>query len=117
MNDARIIDRGRGPEIADTRITVYDLIDYLEHGWRPSAIADLFQITEQQVNAGIRYLDAHRSEVMAAYRRNLERVSAGNSPDLQAKLDASHQKMLALREELASAAVEGNRNARSGARR
>ncbi len=28
--EARIINRGRGPEIAGTRITVYDIMDY----WR-----------------------------------------------------------------------------------
>jgi uncharacterized protein (DUF433 family) len=28
MLDAKIIDRGRGPEIAGTRITVYDVLDF-----------------------------------------------------------------------------------------
>ena len=32
-HEATIIDRGRGPEIAGTRITVYDVMDYLKHGW------------------------------------------------------------------------------------
>ena len=31
---AQIIDRGRGPEIAGTRITVYDVLDYFQEGWR-----------------------------------------------------------------------------------
>ena len=31
--EAKIIDRGRGPEIAGTRITVFDVMDYLENGW------------------------------------------------------------------------------------
>ena len=29
-----IINRGRGPEIAGARITVYDVLDYLQAGWR-----------------------------------------------------------------------------------
>jgi hypothetical protein len=28
MLEAKIINRGRGPEIAGTRITVYDILDY-----------------------------------------------------------------------------------------
>src|SRR5262249_35113813 len=30
-----IINRGRGPEIAGTRITVYDIMDYYQLGWPP----------------------------------------------------------------------------------
>ena len=41
---ARIIDRGRGPEIAGTRITVYDILDYWQDGWHSTAIAALFCI-------------------------------------------------------------------------
>jgi len=28
----KIINRGRGPEIEGTRITVYDVLDYRKHG-------------------------------------------------------------------------------------
>jgi hypothetical protein len=34
-----IIDRGRGPEIAGTRITVYDILDYTTIGWHHTASA------------------------------------------------------------------------------
>ena len=29
--EAKIIERGRGPEISGTRITVFDVMDYLKH--------------------------------------------------------------------------------------
>lgn len=32
MLEAKIIDRGRGPEVAGTRITVYDVLDYHKAG-------------------------------------------------------------------------------------
>ena len=32
MLEAKIIDRGRGPEVAGTRITVYDVLEYLSAG-------------------------------------------------------------------------------------
>ncbi len=36
---ASIINRGRGPELAGTRITVYRIMDYLGDNYSPSAIA------------------------------------------------------------------------------
>jgi uncharacterized protein (DUF433 family) len=40
VTESVIIDRGRGPEIAGTRITVYDIVDYLEEGWHPTSVTD-----------------------------------------------------------------------------
>ena len=40
MLEAKIIDRGRGPEIAGTRITVYDVLDYHKSEWHRDMIAD-----------------------------------------------------------------------------
>ena len=42
-----IINRGRGPEIAGTRITVYDVLDYLQAGWRYDQIAGLFRFSRR----------------------------------------------------------------------
>ena len=39
MNKIEIIDRGRGPEIAGTRITVYTIWDYASTGDHHSSIA------------------------------------------------------------------------------
>ncbi len=83
-----IINRGRGPEIAGTRITVYDILDYTEQGWHPRAIADWLQLSSAQVLVAIGYIDEHRGEVMATYRQILERSARGNPPEVQAKLDA-----------------------------
>ncbi len=88
MIEARIIDRGRGPEIEGTRITVYDILDYHLDGWHRDMIADNFDISSAQVEIAIRYIDEHRDEVMAVYQKMLERDARGNPPELQAKLDA-----------------------------
>jgi len=45
---AKIIDRGRGPEIAGTRITVYDVMNYLQEGWRYDQIAGLFRLSQTE---------------------------------------------------------------------
>ena len=85
-----IINRGRGPEIAGTRITVYDILDYSD--WHHTTIAAWFRISLRQVLAARQYIEDHKEEVMAEYQEMLERDARGNPPELQAKLDAIHAK-------------------------
>ncbi len=96
MLEAKIINRGRGPEIAGTRVTVYDILDYHKEGWHRDRIASLFRISSRQVDAAIRYIVEHRDEVMEAYGRILARHARGNPPELQARLDAGHERFLAM---------------------
>src|SRR6516165_7367038 len=91
MNSA-IVDRGRGPEIAGTRITVYDVMDYYRQNWHHTAIATWLRLSSDQVLAAIQYIEAHKDEIQVEYNKMLERETKGNSPDVQAKLDAIHAK-------------------------
>jgi uncharacterized protein (DUF433 family) len=91
-----IINRGRGPEIAGTRITVYDILDYTTMDWHPTAIAAWLRISSRQVLAAIQYIEAHKEVVMANCQKMLERDARGNPPELQARLDATHAKYQAL---------------------
>ena len=75
-----IIDRGRGPELAGTRVTVYCVMDYVRAGDPPSQIAEDLDLSEQQVQAALEYISAHRDEVEAQYEAILKRVSQPN-PD------------------------------------
>jgi uncharacterized protein (DUF433 family) len=100
MFEATIIDRGRGPEIAGTRVTVYDVLDYLEEGWPRKEIAHLFHLSASQLDVAAYYIEVHRDEVTKEYRRILERCARGNPPQLQARLDAGHQRLLAMVKEL-----------------
>ena len=86
MKESVIIDRGRGPEIAGTRITVYDIVDYLEEGWHAAAIAAFFRISSREVDAAIRYIQEHEEDVRSEYRpsstgppRETPRTSSPNS--------------------------------------
>jgi uncharacterized protein (DUF433 family) len=88
----RIIDRGRGPEIEGTRITVYDILDYYLENWHHTAIAVTLRLSSAQVLTAIRYIEEHKEEVMASYQKILERCARGNPPEVQAKLDAIHAK-------------------------
>jgi uncharacterized protein (DUF433 family) len=91
-----IIDRGRGPEIRGTRITVYSIIDYLLEGWPPDRIAAWLDLSSREVEAAIAYIREHDIEVLKEYIAILERAARGNPPELQAKLDASHERFLQL---------------------
>jgi uncharacterized protein (DUF433 family) len=45
----RIIDRGRGPELEGTRITVYCVMDYVLAGDPPARIAEELKLSEPEV--------------------------------------------------------------------
>ena len=95
-----IIDRGRGPEISGTRITVYDVWEYSKAGWHQTAIAALFRLSSAQTIAALDYIEAHKSEVLAEYQRIMDRIGQGNPPELQAQFAASHARLQVFREQL-----------------
>lgn len=68
---AKIIDRGRGPEIAGTRITVYDVMDYVQKGWRSDQIAGLFRLPLEDIQVALQYIKDHKEEVLTVYQRIL----------------------------------------------
>lgn len=99
--EATIINRGRGPEIAGTRITVYDVMDYLKHGWHRDRIAALFRLSSQDVQAAIDYIEQHRNEVEADYDRILERQRTHtNPPEWEARIEQSQGVAQRLRDQL-----------------
>lgn len=67
-----IIRTERGLTIAGTRITVHDIMGHLEAGWTPKLLRNWLPLTEEQLNAALLYIDAHRSEVEAEYQTVLQ---------------------------------------------
>jgi uncharacterized protein (DUF433 family) len=113
--EGKIIKTGRGPEIAGTRMTVYDVIEYYKTGWHRDMIAAILSLSSQQVEAAIRYIEENHDEVMASYEKNMERIRRGNPPELQEKLDAGHERFLAKVKELHESKSREAQNAgRSG---
>jgi uncharacterized protein (DUF433 family) len=94
--EAEIIKVGRTPRIAGSRITIYDILDYHKTGWCRDEIAALFDLRSRQVEAAIRYIEAHRDEVMAEYNIILARHARGNPSELEAKLNAAHERLQAM---------------------
>ena len=98
---AKIIDRGRGPEIEGTRITVYDVMDYWKEGWQYDQIAGLFRLLPDEIQAAIQYIEEHKTEVESDYQQILERHrNIQYSSEVQEKLAQNRQKFQRKLEEI-----------------
>ena len=64
----------RGLSIAGTRITLYDVMDYLTANWPPNLIRDWFNLTDQQMADVMDYIEKHRAEVEAEYQLVLQQA-------------------------------------------
>ena len=105
-----IHDRGRGPEIKGTRITVYSILDFMLSSWHCERIADFFKLHPQQVQAAMDYVREHTLEVLREYVKILERSERGNPPELQAKIDANHVRFMELVRRVREAKAQGQTN-------
>jgi uncharacterized protein (DUF433 family) len=65
---ATIFRTERGLTIAGTRITLYQLMDYIHAGYPPKFIRHQFYITDEQFDAAMYYIETHRAEVEAEYQ-------------------------------------------------
>ena len=63
-----IIRTERGLTIAGTRITIYDIMDYVTAQYPPKFIRGLFDLTEEQINAALAYIEANHVDVEAEYQ-------------------------------------------------
>jgi len=69
---ADIIRTERGLTISGTRITLYDVMDYVTEQYPPKFIRAMLSLTADQVNSALSYIDAHRAEVEAEYQAVLK---------------------------------------------
>lgn len=65
---ATIIRTERGLTIAGTRITLYDVMDYVTEQYPPKFIRAMLNLTDEQVDVALAYVDTHRAEVEAEYQ-------------------------------------------------
>lgn len=76
---AEIVDRGRGPEVAGTRVTVYRIMDYIRDSASPARIAEELHLTDEAVRAALEYIDQHRARIEAEYAAILQRLDRQRS--------------------------------------
>jgi len=67
-----IIRTERGLTISGTRITLYDVMDYVTAQYPPKFIQGLFELTEEQINTALTYIEANCAEVAAEYQQVLK---------------------------------------------
>lgn len=65
----------RGLAIAGTRITLYQIMDHLRAEWPQKLIRDTYNLTDEQINDVMGYINAHRPEVEAEYEQVLKRAA------------------------------------------
>ena len=71
---AAIVRTSRGLSIAGTRITLYQVMDYVKAGWPPELIQHWLDLSEQQIADAMDYIATHRSEVEAEYEMVLQQA-------------------------------------------
>ena len=63
-----IIRTERGLTISGTRITPYDVMDYVTAQYPPKFIRALFNLTDEQIDVALTYIEANRPEFEAEYQ-------------------------------------------------
>jgi len=69
-----VVHTERGLSIKGTRITLYDVMDYLQADWPPKLIGDWLNLTQEQINDVMAYIETYREEVEAEYQRVVKRA-------------------------------------------
>ncbi|OGC06243.1 DUF433 domain-containing protein [candidate division KSB1 bacterium RBG_16_48_16] len=67
-----VVSTSEGLFIAGTRITVYDVMDYLKAGWPTKLVQNWLNLTERQITDVMDYIENHREEVEAEYQQVLQ---------------------------------------------
>ena len=72
-NDQPVIIRTeRGLTISGTRITLYDVMDYLKAQYPPKLICEKLGLKDEQLHTALAYIEEHLTEVEAEYQECLK---------------------------------------------
>jgi uncharacterized protein (DUF433 family) len=67
-----IIRTERGLTIAGTRITLYDVMDYVAAQYPATFIRNMLSLTDEQIDAALSYIQTHRVAVETDYQKVLQ---------------------------------------------
>lgn len=74
----RIIDRGRGPQLSTTRITVLDIFYYLHRGYDFDTIHEVMpSLSRGEFDAVLEYVKAHHDELVEKDRQAEDFIQDG----------------------------------------
>ncbi len=69
---APIIRTARGLTISGTRLTLYDVMDFLKAQYPPKLIRDKFNLTDSQINSALSYIEANHTQIETEYEQVLQ---------------------------------------------
>ena len=95
LTEPRVVDRGDGPKIEGTRITVYTVLEYLRAGRTRDWVAAMLNLSSRQVQAAIDYIRAHDAQVNVEYKKIQARIKQGKPHQVEAQLHANREKLRA----------------------
>lgn len=70
-NRTLIVRTERGLTIAGTRISLYDVLDFLKIHYPPKLIRDKLNLTDAQIEAALSYIEANRPTIEIEYQQVL----------------------------------------------
>ena len=80
-----IIDRGRGPEIAGSRITVFDVLSETRAGRPVEQLAREWNLSVEQIECALRYIDEHSEDVEREWAE-IQRQNAEDRAESEARV-------------------------------
>jgi uncharacterized protein (DUF433 family) len=103
MPTPEIVDRGRGPQLSNSRITVQDLVPYLQQGCACEEIMTIMPVlTKEDIKVVQQYIQDNYEAVMEQDRRIRERNATRTiPPEIQEIRKKGHAKAVALMERFA----------------
>ena len=63
-----VVRTSRGLSITGTRITLYDIMDYLKADWPPRLIQQWLNLSDTRIADAMQYITSHRDELEAEYQ-------------------------------------------------
>lgn len=93
-----IVDRGRGPQLSTSRITVQDLLPYFRLGYPHEQIIReaMPSLSVAEIEVAKKFFDEHREEVLEVERQIRQRnATRKNSPEAEEILRQGRLKVLA----------------------
>jgi hypothetical protein len=69
-----VVRTDRGLSIAGTRITLYQVMDYIKASWPPKLIQHWLNLNDQQIADVMDYIGTHREEVENEYQTVLKQA-------------------------------------------
>ena len=76
QEQATVVRTDRGLSIAGTRMTLYQIMDYLKAEWPPKLIQQWLDLTDRQIADVMEYITMHRQQVEEEYQLVIQEAEA-----------------------------------------